>query len=333
MAAREAPISFSEPHYQAVVGLAIACAYVGLLNYLGVRREGNVPLFLAWNVFYVSYMKCVRGAFSGAMEAIYVWCINLLLFLAHHFVFFDMIERYKSLGLVYYVLILAIVLLPTEYAHYYFFNTDPKSKFLIAPMQSWSEISDFMLTPIVAGAYYISSANISYSRVSGPSTYVQAVIFMAILDLIFGLAHCYMHFRAWSLHQKHHFYKRNDLCTYANFYSSFLDGLTMAAPVAVVLTMIGWVNGSYLIGTDAILFAGFFSHNKYGNLYLNMTFFYDLDIFLDLFGGLKVSRYHRQHHDELRTCFGSHGFLGDKYILATYHLVERTFLPLKTVQD
>jgi len=308
------------------IGVGITCAYVALLEYLGVQRNGNIPLFLAWNILYVAYLGVIRRVYGSVLEALFVFTVNTAFYLVHTFVVYGVLEKHTSTGLLLYAPGLALVLLPTEFLHFYFFNKDPKQRFLIADMQSWNEIFDFLLAPLIGMAYWLASGGLSYTRPSTPWIYVQALGYMCFFDLVFGVLHCYLHFRAFNLHQKHHVYKRSDLCTYANFYSNFFDGVAMAGPGAAVVFAVSFFHGSYLISIDAIVFAAFFTHNKYGQLYINMVFFYEMDILLDLIGSFKVSNYHRQHHDDLKNNFGVFGFVGDSVTVGIYRFIESAFL-------
>jgi hypothetical protein len=313
------------------LSVAAVVAYTQTLKYFGIDRDDNFLLFLVWYIPYNLYLHLVRKVFVNVAEFTFVTALNIGYFGFFNFFMYPMIDSYRGPGLFLHTMVLAVSLIILEYIHFRLFNDDPKIRFLVPALKSISDITDMFAVVLFGIALWAFSSDVDFHRVSSVYNYITLIPLMLIGEFVFGVYHYLIHTHYFEFHQKHHYYKQADLCTYANFYSGFLDGAMMVFPYALTMIILNYIHGSYLVLVDVVLFAGTLTHHKYGQKYLNMVFFYDLDIILDVFAGVKLSAWHRTHHDSLNKHWSSFGLVSDETIVKIAVPFEKWFLRLRGI--
>eukprot|EP00658_Telonema_sp_P-2_P066785 TRINITY_DN5574_c0_g2_i1.p1 TRINITY_DN5574_c0_g2~~TRINITY_DN5574_c0_g2_i1.p1 ORF type:complete len:316 (-),score=45.80 TRINITY_DN5574_c0_g2_i1:13-960(-) len=149
-----------------------------------------------------------------------------------------------------------------EYAHYRilnFRNPGSEGSFVV---KLGGGLQDQLLTPIVATwFYFLGTLWLDFDRPITSSSFLVYVAAVYASDLVFGslhfLTHCWPWL--WKKHAIHHQYKRQDLNSFANFYTEFLDGLLMNCSMMAIGGVVALTGDCSYIMSD-LLFTAALSH-------------------------------------------------------------------------
>jgi sterol desaturase/sphingolipid hydroxylase (fatty acid hydroxylase superfamily) len=187
--------------------------------------------------------------------------------------------------------------------------------------------SDFLLFPIITTAYLSIPYFYQYtSEILTPVCIFLWVLYMITGDLAFGLLHklCHTHPYLRKLHMVHHEYRREDLNTFANFYSDFIDALFMNVPgMITALQTIMFSTGTMPLKEITVSLT--FVHHKYSNHHMMLGYLFEWDLIDMIMDRVRVSDFHHLHHTLLDQNFSALGFISDEVLIKVYQYLKNGY--------
>ena len=82
--------------------------------------------------------------------------------------------------------------------------------------------------------------------------FVNFIVAILLFDLVFGVSHYVSHRNKtiWNMHKKHHQYRQDQLCSFANFYADIYDSLSMTSGAYLSALYIILVRGNLASFTE-----------------------------------------------------------------------------------
>uniref|UniRef100_A0A7S1FDS9 Fatty acid hydroxylase domain-containing protein n=1 Tax=Noctiluca scintillans TaxID=2966 RepID=A0A7S1FDS9_NOCSC len=223
----------------------------------------------------------------------------------------------------FFVLGLALWYVPVEYC---------KFKLLGGPgvyrVEIGNGIQDQLSVFFVMLPYYLAGLTCEVSLDVTFMDFVNFLVALLLFDLVFGLSHYVSHRNKtmWNMHKKHHQYRQDQLCSFANFYADIYDSLSMTSGAYFSALYIILVRGNFASFTELATIA-FLTHNKYAPRILNLMVFCEVDFLDDILGHEKMCAFHQAHHNGAMDRFSLSGMLTDQHFRSCDWLWSK-FVPL-----
>jgi len=240
------------------------------------------------------------------------------------FFYFHYLLHWTGYWILLYPYLVVIWITAAEYLQYILLG-DKNETFVIKLSKN---PSDFFLFPIVTSSHLcVAIFNPYTSEIFTPVCIFYWVLLMLASDLSFGFLHilCHTHPYLRKLHMVHHEYRREDLNSFATFYSDFTDALFMNVPgmVSAILTIM------FSVGTLPFKELGLsmgYLHHKYPTYQLTVGYFFEFELIDMIMNRVRLSNFHNLHHNLLDQNFSIFGFLSDEAIFKVNQFVKNGYL-------
>jgi sterol desaturase/sphingolipid hydroxylase (fatty acid hydroxylase superfamily) len=176
--------------------------------------------------------------------------------------------------------------------------------------------SDFFLFPIITSAFVLVAFYNPNPHIFTPVCFLVWALILVTVDFTFGFLHtlCHTHPYLRKLHMVHHEYRREDLNSFATFYSDFTDALFMNTPgMTNAILSVMFSLGPLPLNEMGISLGH--THHKYPNHQMTLCYFFEFDLIDMIMDRVRLSNYHHLHHHLTDQNFGVYGFISDEILL------------------
>jgi len=186
---------------------------------------------------------------------------------------------------------------------------------------------DFLLFPLAISSNVVMA--IFYentTEIMTPEIIFLLVLIMMGTDLIFGCLHHFCHNNPYmrKLHMVHHEYRKEDLNTFANFYSEFTDALIMTISGWYDIILIFMLSMGTLPFKEVMMVVGQ-SHHKYANHHMSLYYFFEFELIDMIMDRVRFSSFHNEHHTHLDKNFGIYGVISDEVVIKVNQYIKNGY--------
>jgi len=149
---------------------------------------------------------------------------------------------------------------------------------------------------------------------------------MMVSEFTFGILHALAHIHPYlrKQHMVHHEYKREDLNTFAHFYSEFSDSVLMNIPgFTNAILMVLFSTGS--VPFKEIVISLNYTHHKYPTHQMNLGYFFEFDVIDMIMDRVRLCNFHNIHHYLADRNYSTYGFVSDEVLFKVLNGIKNLY--------